>query len=236
MGKSQARFVLVCALAAAGANSDCVFASEQASPLVRETPLYKAPSENRAPRRVGGNPRGAPPSLPTVAVLAPDHLGLTVSEQPQLFWYLSAPTTARIELILVDPSRDAPLVETVAAGDRAGIQSFRPGAHGVRLELGVQYEWSVAVVADPAQRSRDIIAAGAIMRIVPSAALGARLQAASAEIQSAAYAGEGVWYDALGALAAEIAVRPGDRALRGRRAALLEQAGLAEAAAFDRRQ
>jgi len=230
------RFVLLCLLGGGGNPGGTVIAADPVGPQMREAPLYRQPAENRAPRRVGGNARGGPASLPSIAVLTPDHLGLTVSDQPTLFWYLSAPTTARIELTLVDPDRVAPLVEILANGDRAGIHAFQPGSDGVRLRQGVEYEWSVAVVADPAQRSRDVFAAGAIMRIAPSAALTARLAAVGAEIQSTAFAVEGVWYDALTAMAAEISARPGDRAILERRAAALDQAGLADAAAFERRR
>ena len=236
MRHPEIRFVLLCLLGGGGIPLGPAVAAEPVTAQILEAPLYRQPAENRAPRRVGGNARGGPASLPSIAVLAPDHLGLTVSDQPTLFWYLSAPTTARIELTLVDPDRVAPLVESVAAGDRAGIHAFRPGAYGVRLRAGVQYEWSVAVVADPAQRSRDVFAAGAIMRIDPSAPLTARLAAAGAEVQSTAYAVEGVWYDALTAMAAEISARPGDRLILERRAPALDQAGRADAAAFERRR
>jgi len=233
MRNPRARFAVLCALAVVPAPGPLSAAEQMAPPAAV---AYQPPAGNPAPRRVGGNSRGLPPALPAVAVLAPDHLGLTVSEQPRLLWYLAAPTTARIELTLVDPARAAPLIETVAAGDRAGIHEFQPGAHGVKLEPGVQYEWSIAIVTDPAQRSRDVFAAGAIMRVEPSAALAQTLHLAAADGRAAAYANAGVWYDALDAMSAEIAARPGDRAPRERRAAVLEQAGLAEAAAFERRE
>jgi hypothetical protein len=195
-----------------------------------DTVQYRPPARDLAPRRVGGTARGVPGSLPSVAVLAPDHLGLTVSERPALFWYLSAPTRARIEIVVVDPRRAAPIVEAVVPGERAGVQAFDLAQRGVRLEPGVAYEWSVAVVADPAQRSRDVVAGGAVMRVEPSDALRARLAGATAQTRAAALAAEGVWYDALAA-----ASEAGDPASRARRAGLLEQAGLADVAAFERR-
>jgi hypothetical protein len=173
--------------------------------------------------------------MPAVAVLAPDHLALTVSERPTLYWYLSRPTPARIELVVVDPRDARPVVEAVVPGDRAGIQAFSLAEGGVRLEPGVAYEWSVAVVADPAQRSRDVVAGGAVQRIEPSPALQQRLAGAGADGRAAALAAEGIWYDALAALSEPLAARPGDAGLRARRAAILEQAGLPEVAAFERR-
>jgi hypothetical protein len=196
-----------------------------------EAVQYTPPAKDLAPRRVGGNSRGLPEAVPAVAVLAPDHLALTVSERPTLYWYLSAPTTARIEVVVVDPRDARPVVEAVVAGERAGIQAFGLAERGARLEPGVAYEWSVAVVVDPAQRSRDVVAGGAVQRIEPSAALQSRLAAAGAGNRAAVLAAEGIWYDALAALSEP----PGDARARARRAAVLEQAGLPEVAAFERR-
>jgi Domain of Unknown Function (DUF928) len=200
-----------------------------------EVVQYRPPAKDLAPRRVGGNLRGLPEALPAVAVLAPDHLALTVSERPTLYWYLSRPTTARIELVVVDPRDARPVVEAVVAGERAGIQSFSLAERGVRLAPGVAYEWSVAVVADPAQRSRDVVAGGAVQRIEPSAALQSRLAGAGQNGRAGVLAAEGIWYDALAALSEPLAARPGDADLRERRAAVLEQAGLPDVAAFERR-
>ncbi len=196
---------------------------------------YKAPAGDLKPRRVAGNARGAVQSLPSVLVLAPDHLALTVSERPTLLWFLSAPTSAPVEIALVDPRRTAPVLERTVSGERAGIQAFRLDDGAAGLEPGVAYEWSVALVVDPAQRSRDVVTAGAVMRVDPTPGVRDALAGGDADRRAALLAGEGIWYDALAALSDALAQRPGDGRLRGRRAALLEQAGLPEAAAFEQR-
>lgn len=196
---------------------------------------YRPPAGDLKPRRVAGNARGAVQTLPSVVVLAPDHLALTVSERPTLLWFLSAPTAATVEIALVDPRQSAPVLERTVTGERAGIQAFRLDDGTVRLEPGVAYEWSVAVVVDPAQRSRDVVTTGAVMRIELSPALREALAVPDAERRAALLAGEGIWYDALATLSEALAQRPADERLRGRRVAILEQAGLAEAAAFERR-
>lgn len=206
-----------------------------AQPPGGDAMAYNPPAGDLKPRRVAGNVRGAVAAAPAVTVLTPDHLALTISERPTLLWYLSAPTTARIEVVLVDPRRSAPLLETAASGERAGIHAVRLGDAGVRLEPGVAYEWSVAVVVDPAQRSRDVVTTGAVMRVAPSPAVSAALTGATPERRAAALAAAGIWYDALATLTEALAARPDDADLRGRRLAILEQAGLAEAAAFERR-
>jgi hypothetical protein len=91
------------------------------------------------------------------------------------------------------------------------------------------------VVVDPAQRSRDVVTTGAIMRVEPPAALRESLAAAPPERRAALLAGDGIWYDALATLSEAIGARPDDARLRAQRLAILEQAGLGEAAAFERR-
>jgi hypothetical protein len=164
--------------------------------------------------------------LPAIAVLAPDHLGLTQSVQPRLYWFISAPSRARVEFALIRPGIDTPLVETALDASAAGIHALDLAALGTRLELDVEYEWSVALVPDPEPRSRDVVAGAAIMRVAPLAAAG--------PADAAAYAQSGLWYDALMALD-EAAGAQDTSVVRARRAALLEQAGLPEVARFERR-
>jgi len=74
-------------------------------------PVYTPPQRGAPSRRVGGSSRGAGDALPAVMILAPDHVGLTTSESPSLYWYLSKPTTVRVEVTLVDEKGETPLIE-----------------------------------------------------------------------------------------------------------------------------
>jgi hypothetical protein len=62
----------------------------------------------------------------------------------------------------------------------------------------------------------------------------AQLKQASPAQMPALYAEAGIWYDAIDQLSKQISADQSNRQLRERRAALLEQVGLREAAAFDR--
>ncbi|HEX5767118.1 MAG TPA: DUF928 domain-containing protein, partial [Burkholderiales bacterium] len=114
-----------------------------------------------------------------------------------------------------------------------GIHAFRLADHGVALKPGVEYQWFVAVVRNPAQRSNDVLAGGTIKRVTDSP-VPAQLKQASPAQQAALYAEAGIWYDAIDQLSRQISADQSNRQLRERRAALLEQVGLREAAAFDR--
>ena len=87
----------------------------------------------------------------------------------------------------------------------------------------------------PAPRSAVYAALMALTSLVAETdAVRARLKEASAASRPALYAGAGIWYDAIDELSRLIAAQPENRELRIQRAALLEQVGLTEAAAFDR--
>lgn len=196
--------------------------------------VYVAPDPKAPLRRVGGASRGAADTL-RVAVLAPEQLGLTSREQPDLFWFTSAATSYRVELTVIDRHSVAPLLKRVLDGSRpAGIHRFALRDTSLKLAPDVDYEWSIAVVPNPAERSSDILSTGAIQRVKPDAALAGRL-GGSAAANAAALAAAGLWYDALAELSNAVDASPGNRDLVSRRAELFEQVGLKDAAAFDRR-
>ena len=170
-----------------------------------------------------------------LVVLAPDHTGLTTREQPTLYWYVSKPVPARLEVTVInDEAIDPALEQVVATPGVAGIQSIDLANSGTRLEPGLEYRWFVSVIADPGQRSNDVVASGTIQRIEPHAALKGKLAGADERTLARIYAEEGVWYDAIDALSRMIEKSPGDVALREQRAALLEEVGLQAAANYER--
>ena len=195
-------------------------------------PVYKPPPRGAPGGRVGGGTRGAPGrDIFVLSVLAPDHTGLTTKEQPSLFWFVSSQTSLTLELTIVDPNATEPLLETrIAAPVARGIHRLRLSDFRVRLAVGVPYQWSVAVVPDPARRSRDILASGTIERIESAGGLEAKVATRGKEDLVSLYAEEGIWYDALETVCDLIEGSPGDTTPRRYRAALLTQAGLPEIA------
>jgi len=190
-------------------------------------PVYKPPLRGAPGGRVGGGTRGTSREVFVLSVLAPDHSGLTASEQPSLYWYISTPTALPVELTVMDPETTQPLLEMrVVAPIEAGIHRLRLSDHGVRLAPGVAYRWYVAVVPDSGRRSRDILAGGAIQRVNPSGEMATKLGQARREELPAVYAEAGLWYDALTSMSELIDSAPDDAALRQQRAALLTQIGL----------
>ena len=191
---------------------------------------YNPPLRSAPAGRVGGSTRGTAENDQVVEVLAPDHVGLSAVDQPVLYWFLSRPVTKPLEITIdtVELSTNSPLLEkTLDKKWPAGISGLALRDVGVRLKPGVIYRWSVAVIFDPDQRSRDVIASGLIQHVRPSPALARTDNEDSAQF----YARNGYWYDALADLSRDIERQP---TRRSQRAALLEQVGLTLPAAFDR--
>jgi hypothetical protein len=200
---------------------------------------YRAPLRGAPATRVGGGTRSVGTKPMTVLVLAPNDTGYTTHDKPTLYWYVSQPLEYPIELTLISlESLDAaskPAVELkLNPPTRPGVHPLSLAEHNITLKPGVEYQWFVAAIGNPAQRSNDVVAGGTIKRVAETDAVRSRVKDIPAAGRPALYAGEGIWYDAIDELSKLISADPGNRQLREARAALLEQVGLAEAAAFDR--
>lgn len=211
--------------------------------MIAAMPVFVPPNMGAPAARLGGATRSAGNSeFPNIEVLVPEETGLTLREQPVLYWYLAATTDAPVEFVLRDIGNDETLVQvTLPKAQSAGIQRLALSDHGVKLAAGTEYFWMIKLVRRPDDRSYDRLAGGGLQRIVASADLE---EALAAEDPSRAHvlAQNGVWYDAIDSLSAGINEAPGNRALWNQRAALFEQVGLPDielqagaAPAFDRR-
>ena len=74
-------------------------------------PVYKPPRRGAPAGRVGGGTRGIESDKPIIAALVPEQIGLTLQEQPSLYWYLSKPTEYLIEFTLIDEQSVQPILE-----------------------------------------------------------------------------------------------------------------------------
>jgi hypothetical protein len=205
--------------------------------LIPESPLVYTPPSGFADaglERFAQGRRSAG-GAPTPLALAPDHVGLTVRASPTLHWFLPTRAEHRTEFVLAAPDAiDPVLMVTTKAPVESGFHAVPLSDHGVTLEPGVTYRWSVTLVLDEDQRYRDLIGGGAIARIKSSPTLRAELEKAGPGAAGHTYAANGVWYDALDFVSQRILERTAEPSVRSRRAELLEQAGLQAAADYDR--
>ncbi|MEI9893977.1 MAG: DUF928 domain-containing protein [Chthoniobacter sp.] len=217
-----------------------------ASPFPAQTPIakrfpgikYVAPKIAATGTRVDGDggSRGGGVKMPSLYVLAPNHTGLTTHGQPSLFWYQSGPAGTRFELTVIEPKNPKPVLRVgVDRADQAGVHRLLLSKYHVTLNPGIMYKWTISLVPDPANRSQDVMASGTIQRTEPDAEFTAAVAGSEGLDQAALYASKGFWYDALEVVTNEIDAAPKDKALRLQRAGLLEQAGLKDAAASERK-
>jgi hypothetical protein len=199
-------------------------------------PLYIPPRRGAPGGRVGGGTRGIGDERMSLQVLAPDQVGLTIQEQPTLYWYISKLPPYPLEFRIVEDQAVSPILKTqIRLPVRAGIQSLRLADYQVRLLPGREYGWFIAGVRDSNNRSKDILAGGIVQYNVPAATLQTKLGRAGKNELVKIYAEEGLWYDAIRAISDLIDAAPNDMNLRKQRASLLEQVGLSEIAASDQK-
>lgn len=191
--------------------------------------IYKLPKVGKPTGRLGGGRRGVGTDAPQVYALVPDHVGYTVSKQPALYWYMSEGSTGQVkfELTLIDETSVDPLIDKrFPAPERPGLQRIDLSEQGVELRPGEEYQWSIALVSDPSDRSKDVVSSGWIERVPEPDGLAAKLSAAGPEGAASIYGAEGLWYDTLAAACEQVAREPDSKGSRDQLAGLLNGVGL----------
>lgn len=191
-------------------------------------PTYNPPRRGAPGDRISGGTRGVGPDGPLyLTVLAPDHVGLTTRPQPVFYWYISRPTSRPVEFTLNDERSGTTLFHTeIPSPVKAGVQRIDLTGFKYGLSPGMEYRWFVAVVNDCEQPSRDFISGGLIQKVEISPLLKEKLSRESRNVAYAAYAEEGIWYDALASISDLLDTSPTDAGLLGQWSGLLDQVGL----------
>ena len=209
--------------------------SSSASQKARAVPVYTPPKRGAPLARVGGGSRGVEDGLPYISVITPDHVGYTSMSAPVLYWYISEDMKTRFEFALINDDDIEPMVEVTSEQMMtAGLNSMNLADHGVTLQPGVAYQWSVALVSDENKRSSDIVSSGQIELLEMTEEQKAVLENTSGEDRVAILAREGYWYDTFDSMSRLIADDPDNTTLRTQRAMLLEQIGLPVVSAASR--
>jgi len=205
-----------------------------------DSPLMYTPKVDGAPtRRVGGGTRGLSDSaaIPMLAVIAPEHTGLTISEQPTLYWYVSSDVNVPFSFTLtyddseIESGRVSlqdsidPVLEAKISDPGTGIQAIDLSKYNVNLKHDLVYRWAISMVAE-GMRSNDIVTEGTIKFINKPDTLDAELAKADEKRFAHVYAQEGIWYDAIESLSQMIVKYPNEKQFAEDRDSLLKQVGL----------
>lgn len=184
---------------------------------VKSAPILLSQNVNFTPPKVTapGNRQGAThrgPKCPTdlISPLIPEvNVGLTVSESPTLFAYVSqASTELEFSLIYEKKTQEADEVvyETAFKVDKPGIIAVTiPAANKPLIEVSNRYQWSLSVACNSGDntgdRSNDFSVKGYIERIEAQPTLKNDLANPDPMVRAIAYANNGIWYETVATLA-----------------------------------
>jgi hypothetical protein len=165
--------------------------------------------------------------------LAPDHVGLTIKEQPILYWYLSQTVADPVDVTFSVAGEPRPIFEVrLVPPLEAGFHAINLMEFGVRLAPKLEYTW-VLIVRGHAG-GKDFTAHGAVLRVPIPDELGVDLVRAAKGDVPRLLAQHGIWYDSMTAISELLMESSTDMLLHEQRASLLEQIGLAEVAGLDK--
>lgn len=205
--------------AGVGDQSDALSASETA--LVDnmdieddDPPIYIPPVTGAPGDRIGAGTRGTSRQASKMTLLAPKGGGLTLSEAPRLYWWLSEDFTGDVEIRIKSSEGERPILNMKrAVTAQSGLQMFDMSEFGLSLSEGQVYTWTIQMVGPGGTR----VSNGTSFIERQSADNSVSDQDAVGRARS--LAASGYWYDALAMLA-------DDPKMAKLRAGLLESAGL----------
>ncbi|MEG4859521.1 DUF928 domain-containing protein [Microcoleus sp. K1-B6] len=202
--------------------------------LLSQNVNFKPPDVTAPDNRQGGTHRGCKlrDGLFITPLVPESNIGLTLTESPTFFVYVSQPA-AQVEFILLNEDESEVVYETTLKNDKAGIVgvSLSEKDQTKNIEVGKRYVWSFALACDPLERSGDYIVKGWMQRIEPQANLKNDLANPDPMAKVIAYARNGIWYETLATLAEMRRLAPDDSRLTTEWTQLLQSQGLESIAA-----
>ena len=185
---------------------------------------YKPPMLGRPTCRIGGGTRGASYKGLSLIALAPEHAALTAKPQPSLCWYLSTATELNIELTINDKKKVSPLLEqSLGKVEKPGISCVNLSAFNITLQPDTEYQWFVAVVTNPDERSKDIVSGGGIKFVAPDRQLADKLGSLQGGALAEDCAENSYWYDAVETMVNLEKKEPANQMYKAMREDLLQQ-------------
>lgn len=233
--------LIALAVSAAHADEQGAAASDAPAPSEQEIAdslkkLVFVPHDTGAPAVTDAGGVRAVSVLPKVELLAPDRMARTLSATPTLYWHISKATSGPVRFTLLEDDATVidPLLELdLGPVDQEGIYGVSLDDHGLTLESGKRYIWSIALSAGNDSYSSDLVAQ-TVMEHDAAPDLAKALENAPPDSRALRLAAEGFWYDTVDVISDQIA-SSSTKTWQTARANLLTQAGLLQAARFDRK-
>jgi Domain of Unknown Function (DUF928) len=193
-------------------------------------------------RRTGGGRRDSCPAVnPKLTALIPvtqvppniqNVWGLTTVERPTFWFYLPYTKSGYYptEFVLQDQDSNLIYTKNVVLLEQAGIISIAIPNNVPALEVNQQYRWFLKVYCDGEKQAPPIYVEGVVRRVNLSATVNQQLSTARSQQQVAIYAENGIWFQALGALAELKKNNPQDMGIQAAWKNLLVEVGLGDIA------
>jgi hypothetical protein len=172
---------------------------------------FRPPRRSIPARREGAGTRGpacvqGEPNL--TVLLPPTNLGLTTADYPQFFWFVPQTRAKSMKFSLFqgddqDPTQQLIYEQTLDTPTAPGVVRFAlPKAESAApLQVDRDYFWTVTLVCQPDDPSRNISAEGWIQRVAIEPDLAKALATAKASDRPQIYAENGYWFETLASLA-----------------------------------
>jgi Domain of Unknown Function (DUF928) len=191
--------------------------------LLSQNVNFKPPDVTAPNNRQGATHRGTPcpKNLSIIPLIPPGNQGLTLTESPTFFAYISPASTAVEFTLQTKDEKPTKIHQTTFTVDKPGIVGVRIPAGGDQkksLEVGKEYQWSFAVVCNPEQsklgdRSGDYFVEGYVKRIEAEPNLKSDLTNPDPMARAIAYAKNDIWYETVATLADLLHKAPDDAKL-----------------------
>lgn len=174
---------------------------------------YQPPIDIGAPINTeGGGTRGSVSSCPVTgkplrALVPSNRFGTTVAAYPTFLVYMPALSpqapSLPVEFVLEDKNSNEVYKSTFKSNGKSGLVTISlPTQAGLApLEIGQDYKWSLSIICQPDDRSRDISVQAIVRRVELNPTLSNQLKEASPQKQVELYAEARIWQDALATLA-----------------------------------
>ncbi len=185
----------------------------------------------------GSRGEGCPSdSIGSLSLLIPsDHIGLTSTDHPTFFWYVSKTPSNVMKFELTQPGVSKPLLVKQFSNVKNGIFQLELPNNVQGLSADQEYRWTVSLICNAKHPSKNIYVQGLIKRIDnstqknPQLKLDPRDQSSAQKLYqiAAIYAKSGFWYDAIANISkAAYLTNPGDKLSAQYFRFLLDQEGL----------
>ena len=185
--------------------------------------------------RIGGGSRGncIANQGQLVALVPENSVGITVSTNPQLFFYVPQTTKPHLIEFVVRDGQDELVYETLLkTRDRAGVIAIElpENLPQKSLKTNENYHWYLSMICNQQKRSHDIVVEGWLKRIEIEPTISQKLQNANPIEQANLYQQQGIWHDALSVVAQEQKTANNRDAAQAKWTELLNALGLGQLA------